>query len=113
MGIWGVARRVAVVAIAACGSVPFVSYAFPAVVTDEFLSWAATFLVDFISRSAGKEMPTSIGLVWLPLLSQVHFLPAVVKVFLLGWTVYLGEGYYSTVDPVVMAACVFAWTLHN
>lgn len=108
---WGIVRRVALVAIASFGCVPFVLVALPSVVLDEGLWWALAWFQDLWCRKV-CALPDAVVLLVLPLADLVHFIPVLVRVFLLAIFEYPGYE-ASAVSPLLLTVCALAWTAHN
>mmetsp|Transcript_116443 Transcript_116443/g.324498 ORF Transcript_116443/g.324498 Transcript_116443/m.324498 type:complete len:285 (-) Transcript_116443:45-899(-) len=105
---WGVARRLALVAVSSFGSVPFMLVAFPAVVLDECLWWLLATVQDLWSRKV-FALPAAVDVVILPLVDLLHFVPVLVRVLLLGIWHYPGYGETSW----LLVVSALAWTAHN
>jgi hypothetical protein len=105
--LWGSGRRVALVAIASFGCVPFIRTAFPAVVLDEFLNFAVAKVQRLIDQKV-VSLPAAVDLVMVPLADLVHFIPVIVHISLLGICEYP-----SYERGGLLAFCAFAWTMHN
>mmetsp|Transcript_70863 Transcript_70863/g.220137 ORF Transcript_70863/g.220137 Transcript_70863/m.220137 type:complete len:281 (+) Transcript_70863:73-915(+) len=103
---WGVARRLALVAIGSFGTAPFLLVAFPAVVFDECLWWLLAKAQDLWSRKV-CSLPAAVDVVVLPLVDLVHFLPVLSRVFLLAVFHYADHG------SGLLVLCALAWTAHS
>lgn len=104
---WGVSRRIALVSISSFGCVPFMQTAYPAVVLDEASYWFVASASNLWERKV-SSVPMVVNIVLLPIADLVHFIPVIVKVLLLGLTVYP-----SYASPGFLVASALAWTAHN
>lgn len=109
--VWGIGRRLALVAISSFGCTPFLRTVFPATIMDEFLWWALAGFQNRLSKR-GVEFPKVVDVILIPLLDTLHLLPVLTRVALLA----LYE--YPQLDALgsrQAALCVsaLAWSGHN
>lgn len=104
-GFWGIARRVALVAVSSCGCSAFMLTVFPAVALDGFLWWVLAEAQNKYSKRGGKAVPPAVDMVC-QIIDRLHFVPVITRVF------FLGIAEYSQVSwPLTV--CALAWTGHN
>jgi len=109
--VWAIARRVALITVSSFGCTPFVSKVLPAVVMDEFLWWALAQFQGMLGK-AGISTHAVFDTIVFPLLDVAHFLPVLIRVFLLGAIDY--QTFRTTpFCQAVLAMSAFCWTGHN
>lgn len=113
--VWGCTRRVALIAISSFGCAPFVTTTYPTVVLDESLWWMTATLNDTCDRFLQKRnasIPIWVSLIVMPVMDQLHFIPVILQVLLLGLTVYPYTTSAGLLSGVLSLSAV-AWSVHN
>lgn len=108
-GLWGIARRAAMLVVSSLGMAPFIRTALPAVALDEGLGWVSTKAVDWLSKKV--DLPFMFSTIIVPVVDALRFLPSVAQVFLLGileYPIYPVGGHM-----VLLVLCTLAWTAHS